>query len=190
MTDEELETAVRAAVNHVTMDVPEPSIRRRARQIRFRRRVPVAAGVAAVAAAAIAVPLGLLSGPAAPAQLDAWTIHKSGGTVEVTIRQLHDPVALQRALRADGVPVVVTDPPTRRLSSACRVYPVSEADVSQVVVLLPPAGHPGAKVLGRFEIHLSRLPASAVVWIEVDRPPHSTMGVGVDLLQADPRCAG
>jgi hypothetical protein len=172
------------------MDVPEPHIRRRARQIRFRRRAGLAAGAVAVAVAAVAVPLGLSSGPPAPVRLDAWTITKDGGTVEVTIRQLRDPAALQRDLRADGVPVVVTDPPGRRLSSSCRIYPVGQADASAIAEFLPAAGQPGENILGRIDIHRSLLPAGAVIWIEVDRPAHSAPGVGVDLLQASPQCTG
>lgn len=39
----------------------------------------------------------------------AWTVAKQAdGNIHVTIRQLRDPAGLQRTLRADGVPAIVT----------------------------------------------------------------------------------
>ena len=189
MTDEELATALRVAVSDVTMDVPEPSIRRRARQLRSRRRARRAAGAAALVAGAVAAPLAL-SGSSAPAQLDAWTIHKSGGTVQVDIRQLDDPARLQHDLRADGVPIIVVVPPSPPVTSSCRLYPEDKVNTFKVVQMLPAAGHPATDSLQRLVIRLSLLPADAIIWISVDMPGHTLIGFGAAVLQASPQCHG
>lgn len=128
MNDTDLATLVRDAVHDTRMTVPESDITRRARTLRTRRRVTagavVSASVAAIAlaAATVAAPAGS-PGPGRPqdaAQLTAWTVtNEPGGIVDVTIRQLKDPAALQARLRADGVPAIVTVSGT---DPACRNY--------------------------------------------------------------------
>ena len=76
------------------------------------RRVAMAGALAVGAAVALAI-TALLSGNAGPgasprAHLTAWTVVKqSNGSIAITLSWLQDPAGLQRALRADGVPVSV-----------------------------------------------------------------------------------
>jgi hypothetical protein len=88
-----------------------------ARRARLRPRILGAATVAAAAGAVAAGVALLASHPAAshpasrpPAQLAAWTVtRQAGGIIHVSFfGELRDPAALQRTLRADGVPASVT----------------------------------------------------------------------------------
>jgi len=115
----------------VRMAVPASEIMARADQARRRRHLGVLAGTGGLAAAAVAVSMALpashpaashpASGPAA--RLAAWTVtRQAGGTIQVTMfGDLRDPAALQRALRADGVPASVTF--TGQQNPACQVIP-------------------------------------------------------------------
>jgi hypothetical protein len=132
MNDDELMTAVRESFTDVHSATPAAQIVTRGRTVRARRRVPrVAAGVGAAAAAAVAVSVALPAGhPAASgaargpgAKLAAWTVtRQADGTIQVSFfRQLRDPHALQRTLRADGVPASVTF--IGQQNPACRSVP-------------------------------------------------------------------
>jgi hypothetical protein len=117
MNDTDLATLVRDAVRDMHMTVPESDITRRARRLRTRRRVE-AGGAVSAGLAATALAVATLAAPASSpatgqaqntAQLTAWTVTKdSGGVIDVTIRELKDPVGLQARLRADGVPANVS----------------------------------------------------------------------------------
>ena len=111
MNDDELITAVKESVTHVHMNVPVEQIVSRSRAVRARRRIPGgAAAPGAAAAVAVAVTMALpASHPASrpSARLAAsWTVtRKADGTIRV---RFFGPAALQRALRADGIPASVT----------------------------------------------------------------------------------
>jgi hypothetical protein len=135
MNDDELITALRTQRGTVVMTTPVQQIISRGRTVRNRRRVPAAAGSLA-AAAVVAFTVGVAlpgshpaaRGPAAshPAtspsvRLAAWTVtRQADGNIKVSFRELADPAALQRTLRADGVPVSVTF--TGRQNPACQPY--------------------------------------------------------------------
>ena len=122
MNDNELSTMVRESVADVHSATPVAEIISRGRTVRARRRIPSVAGALATAAGtALAVTTLLPSGHPAPAgsghpdshpvnaRLAAWTVTKqANGDIEVTIRQLQNPVGLQSTLRADGLPVRVS----------------------------------------------------------------------------------
>jgi hypothetical protein len=98
---------------------------------RRRRRTLTVAGIAAAACAAIVVPVALPS-PAAPRLVTAaYAVQRHpDGTVSVSIRQLADPVGLQRALRAVGVPAVVLE--ERLPTGPGPVVRVSPASLSKI----------------------------------------------------------
>jgi hypothetical protein len=109
MNDEELITVVRAQRDKIPMNTPVEQIISRGRSVRARRRVRRLAGTLAVAAAAAAVAVTTLVPSSHPAQLAAWTVTKQAdGKIHITIRELRDPAGLERTLRADGVPAVVS----------------------------------------------------------------------------------
>lgn len=113
MNDEELIMAVRGQRDKVPMNTPVEQIISRGRSVRARRRVRRLAGTLAVAAAAaavaVAVAVATLVPSGHPAQLAAWTVSRQAdGKIHITIRELRDPAGLQRTLRAEGVPTVVS----------------------------------------------------------------------------------
>jgi hypothetical protein len=135
MNDDELITALRRQRGTVVLTTPVQQIIGRGRTVRSRRRVFAAAGALA-AAAVVAFTVGVAlpgshpaargpvaSHPAGPpsVRLAAWTVtRQADGNVKVSFRELADPAALQRTLRADGVPVSVTF--TGRQNPACQPY--------------------------------------------------------------------
>ena len=127
MNDQELITAVKQSVSGVHMRVPAEQIVNRSRAIRSRRRIPAVVGALAVATGAAFAVTGTLapSGQAShqpTAQLAAWTVtEQANGDIKVTIRELRNPAALQRTLRADGVPASVTF--AGQQNPACQGYP-------------------------------------------------------------------
>jgi len=140
MNDDQLITAVRDSFTGVRSATTVERIVTRSRAVRAQRRVAgVAAALGAGAAGAVAVGVALpASHPAAshpgadypaashPAsapsvRLAAWTvIRQADGSIKVTFREAADAAALQRTLRADGVPASVTF--TGQQNSACKPY--------------------------------------------------------------------
>ena len=183
MNDDELITAVREAVADVHATTPVEQIRRRGRTVRARRRIP---GLAAVAIAAVAATALLTaSHPAshrARTELMAWTVAKQrGGTISVTIRELYDPAGLQRTLRADGVPAVVTFYGQGRPPS-CRPYAAGRGLLGKIF----PAPLPPAAVV----IRPSALPAGAGVYLNDSSNPYGFIGVSLGLVHASKQCTG
>lgn len=112
MDDNELMTAVRERFNPVRMHIPAETITARGRSLQYRRRGALAGGALAVAlGAGLAVP-ALTAGTAGSAEhatLAAWTVdHRPDGAIAVTIRELRDLPALQRAINAAGARVTIT----------------------------------------------------------------------------------
>jgi hypothetical protein len=127
MKDNELITAVRQSVADVHTTTPVEQILRRGRAARARRRIPLLTGAFGAAAATVLAVTTLLPGthhpsPQPRAQLAAWTVTtQADGNIRVTIRELHHTAALQRRLRADGVPASVTS--IAHPNPACRSWP-------------------------------------------------------------------
>lgn len=201
MNDDELSTAVRESVAGAHMRVPVDQIVRRSRAIRTRRRVTGAAGLLAVlAGAALAVttlaPSSHPAGRQATARLAAWTVtRQADGSVNVTVRQWRDPARLQAALRADGVPAVVTPPP----NPACLRYPASRGLLGTVARFRTPALSPAGRIV--LVIHRSALPSGAGLSISITpakhRPPPAMKPappavppVPIGLVHASRQCTG
>jgi hypothetical protein len=158
-------------------------------------------------AAGVAVVLGLgLSGVFGPdshqpshpahAQLAAWTVIKeAGGRIFVKIRELRDPAALQRKLRADGVPASVVfhpGPPVEVVrpwrfvhfkNNPCQEYSGGEDRAQNVM-------RGGSMYTGIF-LYPSAIPNGAGVQIVATRsaggPPFPLF---MWLVQASPQCTG
>jgi hypothetical protein len=136
---DKLENELRSAFTRAAarIEVPEQARQRllqrdyhpRTAGRRLAARTTAVVGAGAVGAALLVTALGSASHQPSnrPAvQLAAWTVVKQAdGDVSVTIRQLHDPAGLQRALRADGVPASVTFADRENLS--CQRYPAGLA---------------------------------------------------------------
>jgi hypothetical protein len=137
MNDDEVITAVREQRDKVHSHTSVDQIISRGRTVRARRRIPAAvSGLAGVTATAVALALGL-SGAfgSAPARgtstirTAAFTLveHANGtATLTIHLRVLLDPRVLQRDLRQDGIPALVTS------GSFCSSHP-APAGFSQVV---------------------------------------------------------
>lgn len=191
MNDDQLITAVREPFTAVHSTTPVEQIVSRSRAIRARRRIPgVAAGLAVVAGTALAVTALLPSGNHPAAQPAAWTVAKqANGDIRVTIHELRDPAALQRTLRADGVPVSVTF--IGQANPACQPYGTGGSHVlASMVTALP--DHGNLRVL---VIHPSAFPSGAGLAIAAGHPGQSPRGGGVELtigppVKASQQCAG
>jgi hypothetical protein len=204
MTDDELATAVRESVTSVHMTIPAEQIAARGRTIRARRRIPLLTGaLAGVAGAALAVSALLPSSHQAShpvtAQLAAWTVAKqANGDIRITFRDMRDPAGLQRALRADGLPVNVSfSPPSgapfSRQNPACQSYPASTSGSRQLSSAVEM--HPGRNS-AVLVIHPRALPKGVGLWI-YDHPgfrpsPHAKvlLPLAVALVHATPGCTG
>jgi hypothetical protein len=186
MTDDDLITMVREQRGRVQMTIPVEQIIGRGRTMRARRRLPgLAAGALAVAAAAALAVTALLpaghQGARPPAaQLAAWTVTmQADGTIRVTVRQLRDPVGLQRRLRADGVPASVTF--FGHQPRACQPYPADQALMAKVF-----GGH-GPPVV----IHPAALPSGAGIQLSPGHyPPGAPIALAAGLVRASPGCTG
>jgi hypothetical protein len=191
MNDDELITAVREPFTAVHSTTPVEQIVSRSRAIRARRRIPgVAAALAVAAGTALAVTALLPSGHQPAVQPAAWTVAKqANGNIRVTIHELRDPAALQRTLRADGVPVSVTF--IGQSNPACQPYGSGGSHLlGSMVTALP--GHGNLRVL---VIHPSAFPAGAGLAIAAGHPDKSPRGGGVELtigppVKASPQCTG
>ncbi|HEV2377885.1 MAG TPA: hypothetical protein VGS19_37695 [Streptosporangiaceae bacterium] len=186
MNDEELLTVVRQQRTKLPMTIPVEQIISRGRVIRARRRIPGLATVLAVVAVAVLAVTTLLpsSHPRSPRpgiQLAAWTVVKhANGTVDVTIRELRNPAALQAKLRADGVPasVIFGNQP-----NPCQSYGHPEL-LSKVITPSTAPGQPQGHAIV-MTIHPSALPGSAGVQIITN-----LSNVGFHLVTASQGCTG
>jgi hypothetical protein len=188
MNDSELITAVRESVAEVHTATPVEQILSRGRVVRARRRISaLAATLAAAAAAVIAVTVLPASHPAANqpgVRLAAWTVvRRPDGDITVTIRELYNPAGLQRELRADGVPAVVTFHAAQRYPSSCQVYPASQALLSKVFPL--DVRDPSVGIM----VRPSALPTGAAMYLN-DSSPHGDIRLQMGLVHASKRCTG
>jgi hypothetical protein len=188
MNDSELITAVRESVAEVHTATPVEQILSRGRVVRARRRISALAAVlAAAAVAAVAVTVLPASHPAANqpgVRLAAWTVaRRPDGDITVTIRELYNPAGLQRELRADGVPAVVTFHAAQRYPSSCQVYPASQALLSKVFPL--DVRDPSVGIM----VRPSALPTGAAMYLN-DSSPHGDIRLQMGLVHASKRCTG
>jgi hypothetical protein len=195
MNDDELITAVREPFTAVHSTTPVEQIVSRSRAIRARRRMPgVAAALAVAAGTALAVTELLPSGHQTAAQPAAWTVAKQAdGNIRVTIHELRDPAALQRTLRADGVPASVTF--TGQPNPACQPYP-GKGSQSQRRHLPSSVytSRPGRDNVRILVIHPSALPSGAGLLIGAGhrhQPPRGgSVELTLSLVKAGPQCTG
>jgi hypothetical protein len=200
MSDTEVLRAAADSLSAIPMASPPDvqAVMARGRRRRLRRRIPGVTGALALAGGvALAVTTLLPSGhqPSHPAQLAAWTVTREGdGGIRVTIHELRDPAALQRTLRADGVPVSVTF--IGQANPACQPYNSGGSRgqhrhlLTSMVTALP--GHGNLRVL---VIHPAAFPAGAGLAIAAGHPQQSPRGGGVELtigppVKASPQCTG
>lgn len=188
MNDDKLMTTVKEPFAGVRMDTPVEQIVSRGRAVRARRRIPGVAGALAVlAAVALAVTALLPSGQhPAGTRLTAWTVTKlPDGKVEIFYWKLSDPGALQRELRAVGIPASVT---VGHINPACRRYtgPVPVHGYQQSLTATP-----GSKTPSHIIIDPSTLPKGAglEIAVQVPRPGGGVQG-SEGLVQVSPACTG
>lgn len=196
MNDNDLITALRDSFTDVHSGTPVERIVTRSRAVRARRRIPGLAGALAVVAAVVLAVITLVPASHQPShhpriQLAAWTVVKlHNGDIRVHIfRLLHHPAALQRRLRAEGVPAsVVTRRPGLTAASPCRLYPASHALLIKVFpgsyVLRPPPSS------GVIVIRPSALPRATGVQLAGSSRQGEVEVAAPILVHASPRCTG
>jgi hypothetical protein len=190
MNDEALHEAIRGSFDDVRMRVPASALAARGDRRRARRRVVTAGATAVTAAAAAAVAVTVAAPAAAPhtpaaatggassrattaspskpsrVTLAAWTVTKMGdGTLKITIRQMHDPAALQATLRADGARVLVTD--SIRSPAGCDEWKGGDYRMGDVIRSATKTGLPSRNGL-EFSLRPSDIPSGAALWMGID----------------------
>ena len=194
--------------------VAQPPVGQPGRPGRLPRLAVPALVSAAVAVLAIVVVLALTAGspgharpgqPVNPPQtnLAAWSVIKDRhGLVQVTIRELRDPLGLWRMLHADGVPAYVrflkhnfmASTSDRGLPKACHAPHMSdEANANLQEKIMPPGLAPLNGVAISFRP--SAIPPGIGVFLEAwaARPGTSNgpyLTVQTDLVLASPQCTG
>jgi hypothetical protein len=195
---------VRDSLGEAHPSIPAGEIIARARRRGVRRRlIPGMTGVLALAAGAAVAVTALLpaSHPASHrpgVQLAAWTVVKQpGGTIKVTIRELHNPAGLQRRLRADGVPATVTF--LDQQNPACHPWPGAplhgmSTPAGQALFSKVFPSDPGAPS-GVIVIRPSALPHGGGVQLAAGfrqdpAPGGWSVAIGAGLVHASQRCTG
>lgn len=206
MKTDAFEDDLRQALAQRAAEVPGEAVDRlRNRKYRPRSRsrvlvagmgVVIAAAVSAAVAVTALLPAGHQPSHRTHAQLTAWTVVKQAdGKIFLKIRELRDPAALQRKLRADGVPASVVfhpGPPVEVVrpwrfvhfkNNPCQEYSGGEGPAQNVV-------RGGSPLTGMF-LHPSAIPNGAGVQIVATRnvggPPFPLFEW---LVQASPQCTG
>jgi hypothetical protein len=183
MNDDELFAKIKEQRATIPMTVPVEKIIRHGRTLRARRRIPVAAILAAAALAAIVLhPSGHPGGTGI--QLADWRVVKqTDGAVEVSIRELRNPNGLQRALRDDGVPasIIFGNAPNAQ-PNPCQSY--GHPDLLQKVVTLTAPEQPQQNAIA-MTIQPAALPSTTGIQIITNQA-----NVGVHLVAASPACTG
>jgi hypothetical protein len=208
MMDQDTIAAVRDSFSGARMATPTEQVMARGQALRRRRRQAVASGaVAAVAAVAITV-TALGGGRSEPrdlgggslnegTHLTAWTVVKEPNQIiRIEFRQLANLAGLNASLRADGARTVVSMEGTHPVN--CQEW--TQKQYPHVVYF-------GPKVTGGTDrgtiviLHLSALPTSAMVWIQVLRNGYygvtssepvakgSIAGFQVEMFKATSACA-
>ena len=184
--------------------------------VRARRRtrfLPVALVTAAVAALAVAAALVLLPGPhtsgGGRAQLAAWSVARQpDGLVNVTIRELRDPMGLWRVLRADGVPANVRFLPhyfegttsASAIPRGCRAPHLSDRANALLQGKIMPLVSPGRALLPGSSgvvllIRPSAIPPGIGLFVKAwaaapGSRPGELLSLQTDLVQVSPQCTG
>lgn len=184
MNDAELLTRVKDSFAEVRADTPLTGIERRGRAVRARRRrrsLTVTVAVAAAVAVAVALTqqpgAGTHTGPGT--QLAAWTIiEKPPGIIEIKIRQLKDPVGMQRELRSDGVPAFVRF--TNQNPPDCLYYPMAPAKGQKLTQrIFPQPGEAQIEDNVALVINTAAIPPGVGLWIEFMPPQTTNLGNGL-----------
>jgi hypothetical protein len=181
MNDDELLARIREQRATIPMTVPLEKIIRRGRTVRARRRIPAVAILAAAAAAIVLQPSGHPAGTGI--QLADWTVAKqTDGTVDVSIRELHNPNGLQRALRDDGVRASIIFEDSNGQPNPCESY--GHPELLQKVVTLTAPEQPKQNAIA-MTIQPAALPSVTGIQIIT-----SQANVGVHLVAASRACTG
>jgi hypothetical protein len=219
MNDDQLITAVRESFTGVRSATALERIVSRSRAVRAQRRTAaVSAALGAGAAGAVAISVGLpgshpvaghpaASHPTAShraswpgVQLADWTVtRQDNGSIQVTFREATRAAALQRTLRADGVPVSVTF--TGQQNPACKPYNASgspafwpygpqRGPVGMYTVIHHPKD--AYETRDALVIHPSALPSGAGLQIWTSGIPGAAdnFKLNVGLVQASAQCTG
>jgi len=198
MTDDDVILNLRDSLadTHMTTSVAE--ILRRGERLRTRRH-RTRAGVLVALATTGAVVAGLAFAYAPHSgtgktgvELSAFTITRhSADAVSVTVRQLTDLSGLQAELRADGIPVLVTN--SINVPSGCTEWDGGNYSTTDAVTLTNPSGLPDSNGI-EFSIHPSGIPRGALLslgLLQTGAPagspgPRGPMSVG--LVADSPTC--
>jgi hypothetical protein len=167
MTDDDMTLLIRDSLADMHMTTPLTDILKRGERFGTRRRRARSGALVALAAlGAVLAGLALSHAPRSSTgktgvELAAFTVtRQSPDAVSVTVRELTDLSGLQAALRAAGVPVLVTD--SINVPSGCTEWDGGHYSSAQAVTLANPTGLPNSNGI-EFSIHPSGIPRGALL---------------------------
>lgn len=167
MTDDDMTLIIRDSFADMHMATPLTDILKRGESISTRRRrARLGALLALAALGAVLAGLVLSQAPRSSkgstgVELAAFTVtRQSADAVSVTVRQLTDLSGLQAELRADGIPVRVTN--SINIPSGCTEWKGGDYSTAHAVSMANPSGLPDSTGI-EFSIHPSAIPEGALL---------------------------
>jgi hypothetical protein len=168
MTDDDMTLIIHETLADTHMTTPVTDILRRGEHLRARRRRTRSGVLVALATVGVVV-TGLAlayaphssTGKTGKVELAAFTVtRRSADSVSVTVRQLTDLSGLQTELRADGIPVLVTN--SINVPTGCTEWDGGHYSTAHAVTLANPSGLPDSNGI-EFSIHPSGIPQGAIL---------------------------
>ena len=169
MSSDDMTIAVRDSLADLHMTTPVADVLRRGERLRTHRRRTGSGAIAGLATVAVVAGIVLAHGPghAVPkdgtVDLAAFTVtRRSADSVSVTIRQMTDLSGLQAALRADGIPALVTG--SINVPQGCAEWNGGSHSTAQALTMANPSGLPDTNGI-EFSIHPAAVPNGAVLFL-------------------------
>jgi hypothetical protein len=167
MTDDDMTLIIRDSLADMHMTTPLGDVLKRGESVSTRRRRAKSGALLALAALG-AVLAGLVlshtphsSKAKTGVELAAFTVTRtSADAISVTVRQLTDLSGLQAELRADGIPVLVTN--SINIPSGCTEWKGGDYSTAHAVTMANPTGLPDGNGI-EFSIHPSGIPQGALL---------------------------
>jgi len=167
MNDDDMTLIIRDSLADVHMTTPLTDILSRGESLGTRRRRAKSGALLALAAlGAVLAGLALSHAPHSSkaktgVELAAFTVtRQSADAISVTIRQLTDLSGLQAELRADGVPVLVTN--SINIPTGCTEWKGGDYSTEHAVTMANPTGLPDSNGI-EFSIHPSAIPQGTLL---------------------------
>ncbi len=167
MTDDDMTLIIRDSFADIRMTTPLADILKCGESVSTRRRRAKSGALLALAAlGAVLAGIALSHAPHSSkaktgVELAAFTVtRQSADAISVTVRKLTDLSGLQAELRADGIPVLVTN--SINIPSGCTEWKAGNYSTAHAVTMANSTGLPDSNGI-EFSIHPSAIPQGALL---------------------------